>query len=551
MAGKAISIEIGYSLTRVCEVDYKAKTHKVYRYFMIPTPNGVINDGVLTVSPEYVDALKSALAESKMKAKQVVFTITSGRIASREVTIPFVKENRIADVVSANASDYFPVDLSQYQLAYNILGTVGEEKTAKQYKLLVLAAPLALLDKYYDLAKALKLELAAIDYAGNSVFQVAKDKCSTGTNLVIKIDERSSLVMAIQNGTFTFTRNVAYGVDEAIDTVIESERWKDCTNVREAVDTMSFNDCTMTEEVRGALEPLAGGIARVVDYYVSHNANTQVEKIYVTGLGADIKGLAELLGSELNFEVEVLRQVPNWNLDKSFRTQFHGAYVACAGAAAAPLGFKQENEKGKGKSKEKGGSQGGLNPAPIAITLLVMGIIASGVLIGFSVWRYVQLQKENMELKAQNSDLEAIIPIYNEYTATLTSYNLVTAMYGQTENRNEELVEFLEELEDKMPSDVHVVSFTSTIDGVAINMDVSSKSEVASAVEQLRTFNSLIPSSVTVNSVVEDIDEEAGTISVNFSVAAIYRDIHDTVPEDTETADTEDSAADAAGTEEE
>lgn len=544
MAGKAISIEIGYSLTRVCEVDYKAKTHKVYRYFMIPTPNGVINDGILTLSPEYVDSLKSALAGSKMKSKQVVFTITSGRIASREVTIPFVKENRIADVVSANASDYFPVDLSQYQLAYNILGTVGEEKKAQQYKLLVLAAPLALLDKYYDLPKALKLEVAAIDYAGNSVFQVAKDKCSTGTNLVVKIDERSSLVMAIKNGTFSFTRNVAYGVEEAIDTIIESERWKECTNVQEAVDTMSFNDCTMTEEMKAALDPLAGGIARVVDYYVSHNADAQVEKIYITGLGADIKGLAEMLGRELNFDVEVLRQVPNWNLDKSFRTQFHGAYVACAGAAAAPLGFKRETEKGKGKSKEKGGSQSGFNPAPIAYTLLVMGIISSGILIAFSVLRYAQVQKENMELKAQNSDLEEIIPIYNEYTATLASYNLVSSMYGQTENRNEELVEFLEELENKMPSDVHVVSFTSTIDGVAINMDVSSKSEAASAVEQLRSFDSLIPESVTVNSVVEEIDEEAGTISVNFSVAAIYRDIHETVSEDTEAADTEDAAAD-------
>ena len=124
-------------------------------------------------------------------------------------------------------------------------------------------------------------------------------------------------------------------------------------------------------------------------------------------------------------------------------------------------------------------------------------------------------------------------------------------MYGQTENRNEELVEFLEELEDKMPSDVHVVSFTSTIDGVAINMDVSSKSEAASAVEQLRSFNSLIPSSVTVNSVVEDIDEEAGTVSVNFSVAAIYRDVHDNaVPDETEDADDTD-ADNAAATEEE
>lgn len=522
MAGKAISIEIGYSLTRVCEVDYKAKTHKVYRYFMIPTPEGVINDGVLTPSPEYVDSLKSALAGSKMKSKQVVFTITSGRIASREVMIPFVKENRIADVVNANASDYFPVDLSQYQLAYNILGTVGEEKKAQQYKLLVLAAPFALLDKYYELARALKLEVAAIDYAGNSVFQVAKDKCSKGTNLVIKIDERSSLVMAIKNGTFSFTRNVAYGVDEAIDTVIESGRWKECTNVREAVDTMSFNDCTMTEEVKAALDPLTGGIARVVDYYVSHNTDAQVEKIYITGLGADIKGLAEMLGRELNLEVEVLRQVPNWNLDKSFRTQFHGAYVACAGAAAAPLGFKRETEKGKGKGKEKGGSQGGLNPTPIAITLLVMGIISSAVLIAFSMLRYMDVQKENLELRTQNGDLEEIIPIYNEYVATRAEYMKVQAMYDATESRNENLYEFLEELEQKLPTTVNVKSLVSDLSTVTINMDVTTKDEAAAVVEQMRTFNSLISSSVSVASVMTEEDEESGKITVNFTVTGLY-----------------------------
>lgn len=523
MAGKAISIEIGYSLTRVCEVDYKAKTHKVYRYFMIPTPTGVINDGVLTPTPEYLESLKTALAESKMKAKQVVFTITSGRIASREVMIPFVKENRIADVVNANASDYFPVDLSQYQLAYNILGTVGEEKGKQQYKLLVLAAPLALLNNYNDLAKALKLELAAIDYAGNSVFQVAKEKCTSGTNLVIKIDERSSLVMAIQNGTFTFTRNVAYGVDEAIDTVIDSERWRDCTTVQEAVDTMSFNDCTTTEEVRGALEPLAGGIARVVDYYVSHNAGTQVEKIYITGLGADIKGLAELLGQEMNLPVEVLRQVPNWNLDKSFRTQFHGAYVACAGAAAAPLGFKQEAEKGKGKGKSKeSGSKGGLDPTPIAVTLLVMGIIASGVLIAFSVLRYMDVEKENLELRTQNGNLEEIIPIYNEYTATRAEYMKVQAMYDATESRNESLYEFLEELEQKLPTTVNVKSLVSDLSMVTINMDVTSKDEAAAVVEQMRTFKSLISTSVSVASVTTEEDEESGKITVNFTVTGLY-----------------------------
>lgn len=528
MAGKAISIEIGYSVTRLCEVDYKAKSHKVYRRVTISTPQGVINDGMLKATPELVEAINKAIKESKMSAKQVVFTITSGRIASREAIIPFVKENRIADVVKANASDYFPVDLSQYELAYNILGTVGEGKNAKQYKLLVMAAPQALLSGYYDLAKELKLELAAIDYAGNSIYQVAKDKGAHGASLVIKIDERSTLVMAIQNSVLTFTRNVPYGVDEAIQTIIDSVRWSNTDTVLDAVDTMSLNDCTVFPEIKEALESLIGGISRVVDYYASHNTDAPVEQIYITGMGSDIKGLASMLAEDINLPVDVLRQVPGWNLEKSFRTQFYGGYVACVGAAAAPLGFKKDEKKKKKKEKSGAdGKKGGFNPAPIAYLFLIAGIGVGVALSVTSILRRMEAERQNMELRTQNNSLEAIIPIYNEYTATLATYNLVQSMYSMTENRNEELVEFLEELEDKLPADVHVVSFTSNLDGIAINMNVSTKGEAAVAIEQLRTFNSLLPNSVTVNSIVENIDDETGVVSVDFAVAAIYRHYND------------------------
>ena len=542
MAGKVISIEIGYSLTRVCEVDYKAKSHRVYRRFTMPTPQGVINDGMLKASPEYIEAFKKELAGSKMTAKQVMFTIASGKIASREVMVPLVKENRIADVVVANASEYFPVDLSQYELAYNILGVVGEEKGSQQYKLLVMAAPQTLLEGYYELAKALNLELAAIDYAGNSIFQVAKDKAAHETCLVVKIDERSTLVMAVQNSMLTFTRNVAYGVEDAIQTIMDSTRWANTDTVVDAMDAMSLNNCTVFPEIIEALEPLAGGISRVVDYYASHNTNAPVEKIYITGIGADIKGMVDFLSKEIGYAVEPLRQVEGWNLEKSFRTQFYGGYVACVGAAAAPLGFKKDEKKSKKKAKEGTASEskGGFNGAPIAYLVLAAGIIAGVALFAVSYLRLLEAQRQNMELKARNSSLEAIIPIYNEYVATQASYNLVQTMYSVTENRNEELVEFLEELEDKLPADVHVVSFTSNLDGIAINMNVSTKSEAAVAIEQLRTFNSLYPASVTVNSIVENVDEESGTVSVNFSVAAIYRDVHDR-PEELEAEEAQES----------
>ncbi len=525
MAGRVISIEIGYALTRVCEVDYRSKTHKVYKSFAIPTAEGIVSDGALMITPEYTEALKKALAENKMKSRQVMFTITSAKIASREVVIPFVKENRIGDVVNANASDYFPVDLSQYQLAYSILGVIGETKSAQQYKLLVMAAPTALLSGYYDLAKALKLELAAIDYAGNSVYQVVKEECAQGTNMIVKIEERSTLLMVVQNGALAFTRNVAYGVDETIDTVMESRQWGDIEGVLQALQVMADNNCLTVPTVMEALLPLAGGIARVVDYYLSHNANITIDRVMITGLGANIRGIGELLEKEINHPVEVLRQAAGWTLEKNFKQESYGEYITCVGAAAEPLGFKKESEKGKGGAAGEGGKSSAVNGTFIAFFILAVGLAVAVVLIVVSLVRYLGIRKDNMELKAQSAELEEIIPIYNEYVETLADYNVATSMYTATENRNEELVEFLEELEDKMPGDVHVVSFTSTIQGVTISMNVSTKTEAAVAIEQLRTFESLLPESVTVTSVTEDTDDEGATLSVSFSVTALYQDI--------------------------
>ncbi len=570
MAARAIAIEIGYSLTKICEVDYKAKTHKIYKSFTVPNGAEVISDGALMVSPEYVENLRSALSANHVKGKQVVFTITSSKIASREVTIPYVKENRIADVVNANATDYFPVDLSQYQLAYTILGTIGETKGAQQYKLLVMAVPTALLSGYYELAKALKLEVAAIDYAGNSIFQVVKDECAKGRHIVVKIDERSSLVMAVENSVLSFTRSVSYGVEEIMDTVMNTLCWGEVSSVEQAIRVLQRNECIVPEEdagdsesaeenaksakdsaledMREAVIPLIGGITRVIDYYASRNSGAGIERILITGMGADFKGMDEMLSRETNMPVAILKEAAGWNLMRNFKNECFSEYIACVGAAVAPLGFKQEPEKrSKGKAKKEAG-EGGTNWAPLAYTVFGVGLVAAAALVAVPMIGYAKLTKTNMELKAQAGSLEDIIPIYNEYVEVKAEHAMADAMYEATESRNESLEEFLGELEDKLPANVNVISFSSDAYEVSLNMRVQTKDDAGAAVEQMRTFQSLIPERVTVASLVEEENEESGERVVNFTVTAAYQDVgymsEEELPEETGAA--ADSVTDGA-----
>ena len=113
MANRVLGIEIGENLTRVVEIDYKAKNSKIYNMFGFPTPPGMIDDGVVQPDGMFRSILYSKLKEKKISTKKAVFVLNSARIASRDIELPLVKEKQLKEMIAMNASDYFPVDLSQ------------------------------------------------------------------------------------------------------------------------------------------------------------------------------------------------------------------------------------------------------------------------------------------------------------------------------------------------------------------------------------------------------------------------------------------------------
>lgn len=563
MANRVLSIEIGYTYTKVCEVDFKTKNSKVYNCFSFQTPEGGLEDGYIRNTDVFADELKKEIASRNIKTKQVVFSVSSTKIANREVYIPFVKENKIEDLVKANAVDYFPVDLSSYQLSHSILETVEVEGN-KQYKLLVLAAPLDMLETYYILAKKAGLSIEALDYSGNSVVSVVRGLCMEDVTMVIKVDERNSLMTVFNNGNVVLQRTVAYGAETAIDTLMELPafgenlsyvdamkmlRGKTC--IRKTLDAMAEDEedeLNSDEKYRKArieltesLSIMIGSIVRVIDYYNSRNSEAQIQKVLVTGLGGDFSGLSKLMSNELGLKVSVITDIGGVNLDKVVKSADNkisvGEYLACIGAAVAPLNFipDSHNEKKKGKklTKEKSTDSAG----NAAIILLVGGVAIAAVLAIISVSGYIIANTQNKAYKAKIAELEPIEITYNAYTSAAALRADVDAMYQQTKTPNEALPDFMEELETKMPSKVNFLSFTSSAQEVQINMNVDTKEAAAVVIAELRTFDSI--STVGVQQITETKDE-LGAVTINFSVTCTYRI---ETPETADPASTEPAAA--------
>lgn len=537
MASKVLSIEVGANVTRICLTDYKVKNPKVYKYTKVATPEGVFTDGEITVTEELVSLLKSAISENKMNCKQVVFPITSSRIASREITIPLVKEKKIDAMVHANASDYFPIDLSQYELGYILLGT---DYANNLYRLQVLAAPQSLLENYKQLAGALGMQMVAADYSGNSIYQMVKGECREGVKMVVKADENSSIVTVIKNESIVLQRTVPYGVDDAVQTILDNRAFgvssydealklairKTCMkltiNARDVIETEDTEDddaalLSAKEDVASSLEMLINGVARIMDYYTSRNNGETVDKIFITGIGSDFSGLSKLMTNELGVKTVGLKHLEGQTLEKSFKDGMFGEYIACVGAVIAPVGLVG-TEKG-GKAEGKKGS-GGNDFTAVAYLLLIGGTFIAIVLIAVSILNLTaEKTRYNRDVQRLN-DLAEIRSIYDKYSATQVAYDQVEQLYAITENHNEELLAFISEMEEKMPTNIRVQTFSAALDNVTMNIEVNNKEEMANAVQKLRNFDTL--ANVTVMGVTDELDEEGGR-TVTFTVSCIYK----------------------------
>ncbi len=541
MANKVLSIEVGHSLTKICEVDFKVKNPRVYSSFTIRTPKGVYEDGYIKRTDEFATVLDEELVKQGIKTKQVVFSISSTKIANREVYIPFVKENKIFNLLVANSRDYFPVDISDYQLAYNILDTVTTEDN-KQYKLLVLAAPKDLLESYYALAVKVGLTIVALDYSGNSIVPIVRNACTDEVTMVIKVDERSTMLTVFQNRNIVLQRNVAYGSDIAIATIIELPAFGDHVSYFEALkmlrekyclrksfdplvqdegDVDADDDLTLARsELTEGLRMMVNSILRVVDYYNSRNTGAQIQRYILTGVGGNFQNLSQLMSSELGSKVSVLSEIEGVKFDKLGSESGIGDYISCIGACIAPIDLIPDEHKDKKRRKVKGDkSKSGTDYKAISGLLLAGGILVSAILAAISTFSYITTSTENQNLKAKVSELEPIETVYDDFRKADTLHNDVLSMYASTQNPNEGLTNFLTEMEQKMPSDIAVESFTADTSVVTIAMKVGTKEEAMNAIAAFRTFTSL--SSVEVLSIQEDMDD-TGNITESFTVTGAY-----------------------------
>ena len=528
---KVLTIDItNESITIVEVTPSNKKQSTIHNAIIFETPEDAYEDGVIRDKERIAEAIKSQLSANGITNKNAIFVLTSTKIVNREVLVPFVKENKIKGIINANSSEYFPVNIEDYTVSHSVLETVTDEENNKQLRVLAVAAPTSMVRSYYEVAALAGLKVVALDYIGNAMLQLIKTQTSENmTTMVIQLGSESTVLNIVKGDILLLQRTVPYGTNVVVNEVMDAKGVDATTAMtllqNERLITVDFDDNAIT----GSFRYLINNIGRVMDFFASKNPDKPIDDVFLTGDGALIKGIDGLFKVQLNVSTRVMDSLFNIKFDPKIDLKIYNPVYLMVpiGAAFAPMGFTISEGGASGKK------EGQMDTTPLVVAFLILAVLVAGGLTAVSFVLKNQAQTELDDVNKRIASIQDIETIVKDYENAESVYVDAMSMYSYTKNLNENVVTFITALEEKMPKGTDITAFESDSTGVSISGTATEYDDIAGLAISLKEIDCIDNSFI--GSITENVDEDTGKITYDFTVTCIYVDASAADADTTET----------------
>lgn len=562
-----ISIETGIQWTKVALVDYRKKNPPVHEAFAFRTPEHAVEDGYIRDKDSLARALKEELVRRQIVEKDVVFTLSSSKVVTREVMIPYVKDNKIKGIIDAQSRDYFPMDISGYTISYSKMDVV-EDDGKKQLKLLLVAIPDNLLGNYVSFSQLAGLKVETFDYIGNGCIQLMCDSFVDNA-MIIQLEEQATVISILENKKLAFQRVTPYGYGATISTVVDhpilgiddEERAFDFLLEHNVI----FNKPSMPDngdpaqqaidqaQADEAYEDLAESLRyhlrianTALDYYQNQVKQEFVGNVYLVGDGSRFAGIHKLFAQELPLPLQKidfakiidLRNQNGVNDKKKAGKKEHQDYTdpvleessnTRQPRAATPVGFLSVIGAAvhplDAKPKEMQAADSKKNDLHTAYVLLAGSLLLSMLLILGSSVRQLIAHSEHRHLTDQLESLAYVQQTYDESSRVQQEEQVYVTIDDATRTKNEYLLPLIEQLEAELPSAIKVTSMQTDDNLITLNMTADRKITVGQMLLNFQNVTLLTDPSIP--SMSEQTDEESGSSEWTYTVNAYYADVQE------------------------
>ncbi len=484
ITGKVLVIRLGGQETQIAYVDSGKQI--ILESAILQTPEGAVEDGVIRDSEAVCEMLKEALHTPEFKnIRQVVFSLCTSLVIAETATTPDLPDAKLEKLLEANADVYFPVDMQDYHMVWQVVGPKKKSSELKEMDVQLWAVPNAILTSYYEIANSCGLSVAAIDYCGNSIAQAVGASFTRKGKASKEGKGRKKLDL---NKEITFGRKKKQEVVEKEDTsdeefyqILETELHLTLEKELLGMTFVQAGQVVFQRFIRCGQNPSYqfSEVAMMVDYFRSMEI----------GRSSEIRGIVSGTLCDDDAFVAELADVLGMNLSR-FSETYASRWLICVGAAHTSLDFGDATlNKSKKSRKQTQSKRWQYVLLAIAAVCMVCVIMYSFVMRMIWDSEIKDLDGERVILSVEAQKTAGFADNYNAYSALYDSYKSDwETVFGSLKTYNDNLAKVLEELEDILPEKTSVTNIQITAEGLEVAFACETKEEAAYLIMALREF---------------------------------------------------------------
>ena len=335
----AVGLEVGTSSLKVVELRGGTPPH-LEALAMRPTPPGLVQDDQI-VDAEGLAAELDLLFKDAGISRRFVVTAVSNRLAiTRNIQLPKMPLKELEKAVPFEAERYIPFPLDEVAMDHFVLDNPGDVADGGEVEVVIAAARLDTVTQTVAGLKKAGLEPTVIDIKPFALLRALKgslqgERFNRTTifgdsyteegeiGVVLEIAASSSTVTLVRGERVLMNRNLGVSSDDFtsalqrtfgldFDTAEELKiAYGSAITPTEAEASLAteirserFSPMRVYEALRPTLNDLTTEVRRSLEFFRVQSGDASINRMYLAGGGAKLRGMSEAIGSTLGFEVE-------------------------------------------------------------------------------------------------------------------------------------------------------------------------------------------------------------------------------------------------------
>lgn len=293
-----IGIDVGSSTVKIVQ----SHGPRNWKTGMALLPDGVMAGNLINSSKLLAATVKKAMAAGRIGSGRAALSLSGMDIIIRHTVLPRMNAEQLKQNVVDEISGYLAVDPALYVIDYKVQ-EVLTEGTAAQYKVMIVAVPKNIISPYIQALSQAGLKVVTVDVAANAREKLVNHILGRSSHFaVIDMGMNSTVIDTYQSGRFFVGKTGTTGLSGAAATLAKAAGVDELRALEMVLSMEQSAECK--QAVNDYVDQVVGDAVRTTDYFRSRNQMTPVDQVYLSGGGARIPGIAQMIQERMNLPVQ-------------------------------------------------------------------------------------------------------------------------------------------------------------------------------------------------------------------------------------------------------